>query len=316
MELFEKVKKKFFELTYKKAKLSSPSTDEQKLINELRSRIIRLSKSDTATDSKVKKGWVDYKTKIRQLILNDDPRDFINWEVVKKTMFFEPPIRELEFLQKLPDWSQWKKAMKESPIGNPKPYWAFKESSGLLIHHAYHLAQLVVKSRCSIEDMTQVVEFGGGYGSMCRLVHQLGFDRRYIIFDLPEFTALQEFFLKSVGISSEIIKNATNVGKCIVLLSDINELSKQLTNQIDNYIFIATWSISEAPTGFRKQIFNLVPNAKYYLIAYQDEFEGIDNLQYFSEFAKSKPEYFWQNDEIEALKGHYYLIGRKKSDSD
>ncbi|MBI3656026.1 MAG: hypothetical protein HY232_06350 [Acidobacteria bacterium] len=34
---------------------------------------------------------------------------------------------------------------------------------------------------------------------MCRLVHHLNFMGKYVIFDLPEFSLLQYYFLKSYG---------------------------------------------------------------------------------------------------------------------
>ncbi|GAN33374.1 MAG: hypothetical protein DYG83_06000 [Candidatus Brocadia sp. AMX2] len=317
MNFFEKAKRIFFNFTYKKTKLNPPSIDEQILISNLRSRITSLAKINTSLDLEIDSCWFNNKTQIRESILNNDPRYFTDWKVIKNTMLYEPPIEVLKFMQKLPVWSRWKEAIKESPVGNPRPYWAFKESSGTLIHHAYHLSQLLLKTSCSIENMSQILEFGAGYGSMCRLIHQLGFNGRYIIFDLPEFTALQEYFISSVGIPSKITRKTTsNIEKSIVLLSDFEELAKQLSDQMDTNFFIATWSISEIPISFRKKIFDLVPNVQYYLIGYQKKFGEISNLDYFVELTRKRTDYFWWNYEIDHLKENYYLVGRKKIDPD
>jgi hypothetical protein len=39
-----------------------------------------------------------------------------------------------------------------------------------------------------------VIEFGGGYGSLCRLFFNQQFKGQYVLFDLPPFSALQHFF--------------------------------------------------------------------------------------------------------------------------
>jgi hypothetical protein len=90
----------------------------------------------------------------------------------------------------------------ESPVGNPKPSPDYPGSSGNLIHQAYSLAQLTEIGDCRLENLSQIVEFGGGFGTMCKLVHQLGFKGRYIIFDLPECSALQEYYLNAVGLQT------------------------------------------------------------------------------------------------------------------
>ncbi|GIM47096.1 hypothetical protein DNHGIG_26450 [Collibacillus ludicampi] len=283
--------------------------DQQRLIHELRSKINQLPLAFVTTDSAADAEWIKYRNKLRQSILNDDPRDFCNWEPIRSTMFYEPDVVELQFLQGLENWDQWKTAIRESKAGNPRPYYAFNESSGNLIHHAYHLAQLIDATKCSIQNIPQVVEFGGGYGSMCRLFYQLGFKGRYIIYDLPEFSALQEYYLKSIGIQSAIKKESTNDKNCIVLLSDLNELSKQLKDQVDRYIFIATWSISETSLDFRNRIFNLVSNASYYLIAYLYQFGEVNNHDYFMNFKNTKNNYTWKHTEIDHIKNNWYLIG-------
>jgi hypothetical protein len=49
-------------------------------------------------------------------------------------------------------------------------------------------------------DTDCIIEFGGGFGSMCRLVHALGFRGQHIIFDLPPVWALQRYYLRLHGI--------------------------------------------------------------------------------------------------------------------
>ena len=40
-----------------------------------------------------------------------------------------------------------------------------------------------------------ILEIGGGYGNFCRLLMKRGFAGSYVIYDLPEFLQLQEWYL-------------------------------------------------------------------------------------------------------------------------
>jgi hypothetical protein len=71
-------------------------------------------------------------------------------------------------------------------------------SSGTLIHHAYHLHRFETVTGRFLLELQEIIEFGGGYGSMARLLARLGYRGRYHIHDLPEFAALQRFYLRMV----------------------------------------------------------------------------------------------------------------------
>ena len=81
------------------------------------------------------------------------------------------------------------------------------DSVSILIQRAAAASCTTATTSCSssaprARDLSSsgvIVEFGGGYGSMCRLLHKLGFSGQYFIYDLPEFVALQRYFLKSIG---------------------------------------------------------------------------------------------------------------------
>lgn len=309
----KRVKGNTLDRTPRRKKLGQPTLAEQKMIDELRSQVLKLPEPGTGNGSPAENAWLSNVGQLRQSILRDDPRNFLEWDVIARTMVYEPPVAELKYLQGRSDWKRWKRAILECPTGNPKPYAAFRKSSGTLIHHAYSLSLLMQKVKCTIDEMPQIVEFGGGYGSMCRLVYQLGFIGRYVIFDLPELIALQEYFLKSVGISKKISTGASP-GVCIAVVSNIKELSRQLENENGNCTFIATWSISETSEKLRSLILDIIGDAQYFLIAYQDNFGEVNNLEYFSRFAAMKKGYQWFEFEIPHLPGNRYLIGKRTAD--
>jgi hypothetical protein len=228
---------------------------------------------------------------------------------------------ELNYLKDLPDWkSRWEKALEESPVGNPTLYNDFPSSSGNLIHQAYHLAQFENKTGMDISHAKIVFEFGGGYGSMCRLVHGLNFKGRYVIFDLPPFSALQRFFLNMNGISS-ITSNAffEKTSNGVVCVSELKQLEAILSDHanIGDAVFIANWSLSESPINLRHFILPIVKPFKAFLIAYQGRFDDTDNVGFFEEWISKMKDIKWHNWKIKHLpnqlyRDNYYLMGKKR----
>jgi hypothetical protein len=79
-----------------------------------------------------------------------------------------------------------------------------------------------------LHDADCIVEFGGGFGSMCRLIGALGFRGRYVIFDLPPVLALQRYYLGLHGIEADDSGRA-DVWLCPALDLVMDRLSKGKT---------------------------------------------------------------------------------------
>ncbi|MBI4117372.1 MAG: hypothetical protein HY451_01685 [Parcubacteria group bacterium] len=196
--------------------------------------------------------WDKNRIELRESILNQSLNNFLNWKIIQKAMYHRANLKELEYLKSRSDWNIWKQAIKETKVGNPP-------DNLNLIHQAYSLSQYF-EDIGDLKKLGSIVEAGGGYGCMCRLIYNLGFKEKYTIFDFPEFLLLQDYYLKCHGLS-------------VNLTDDIKELEGEF--------LIGLWSISEMPIELRDEIFK---KFKSYLIAYQDEFEGIDNVKYFNRF--------------------------------
>jgi hypothetical protein len=55
-----------------------------------------------------------------------------------------------------------------------------------------------------VKDHEVIVEFGGGYGSMCRLIYQAGYMGSYIIYDFAHLNLIQDYYLKSTCLKLKI----------------------------------------------------------------------------------------------------------------
>jgi putative sugar O-methyltransferase len=296
-------------------KLNVINVAEKKLINELIKSFQELPENDTSNLSGAALKWANNMNRLRELMLNDDPRRFLQWDVIRNTMFVDIVsyvFRELKYLKSSKEFNAyWKNGIIESEIGSPDIYKHLARSSGNLIHHAYHLQQFVEKTGVKVNEVEFVLEFGGGYGSMCRLFKNLGFNNKYLIFDLPPFSLLQQYYLKSLGhrilTIDEFSKESTGI-LCISEFGELNSILKTVVPQKRN-LFIGTWSISETSRYLRDEVFSLLDKFNLFLIAYQSEFGGIDNIEYFKNIQKTHSHIKWHNWEIEHIRGNYYLIG-------
>jgi hypothetical protein len=129
----------------------------------------------------------------------------------------------------------------------PDTYSNNTQYSMNLIHQAYHLTQWEQATGKRIEHLNTIVEFGAGYGAMALLCRRLGFEGQYIIYDLPEFSLLQEYYLSQFGMIDKMEWNPAEKPK-------------------DADLFMALYSISEVPFEDRP---GLMVKADSYLFLYR-----------------------------------------------
>lgn len=294
-------------------KIIPPTTAEAKLISRLRNEVRSMPElkiSSSPADSE----WTRNRMKLRTAILERDPRLFLTWDVIGYTMFVgDAPyiFHELDSLKNNGLWEgRYEKGIREDSSGCPLPYSAYKKSSGNLIHHGYTLSQFEERANASVSELDLVFEFGGGYGSMCRLFHRLGFTGLYVIYDFEEFSALQRYYLRSLGLQVLDRDSPVNINKGIACISDISRIPTAL-NQVRKKLFIGTWSISETSMRYRSEFMLAMPEFEHYLLAYQKQFGEVDNRDYFEEFMHAREHLSWETWEIPHLTENYYLIGTK-----
>ena len=254
---------------------------ERRLIDELRAGCRTLREEATEGRTPNEADWATAMNRLRHLALHADPRAFLRWDVIIERMAVRhSPVTSIELaaLQARPDWeSRFRRAIRECDAGHPFRYAGWPESSEPLIQTAYTLARLETLAGRPVTEWDTVVEFGGGFGSLCRLTHQLGFRGRYVIFDLPPFTLLQRYFLRSAGVLREDSDR-------IVLTSDVSELERHVAALPPAAwsMFVACWSLSETPLALRERILPLVERIGRFAVVYQERYGEVDNADYFT----------------------------------
>lgn len=231
--------------------------------------------------------WKNIRETLRGHMASDEPvEEFLNWPEVASTMFVgnAPYTRdELEALVASPEWIRYQPALAEDKLGKPPTFDVW--TSGNLIHQCYHLMQWESETGLHVEDLTHIVEIGAGYGALCKIIRRLGFTGEYLIYDLPEFALLQEWYLGTLGLSA----------------TWASELPERI---ITPDLLIALWSLSEMKAEVQSQYSQAISPAHYLVSTLDALWEGEDNKALFKGLS-----HFLTRRDITHLPGSYYLIG-------
>lgn len=282
-------------------------------IAELRRSVAALPPLETSqVNSDTSHTWNQRRREVRRYLISRDPSAMLTWTPIVRTMTFGflPWLRaEFNALSRAAGWkTRWRDALHENRAGLPMPSHVYLPSSGTLIHHAYHLHRFTRMTGEAITDFQEIIEFGGGYGSMARLITRLGFRGRYHIHDLPEFSALQRFYLRSVR--AEVGEGETADALSRISYSSQMQDAAPTAGSRGRSLFIATWSLGETPTGLREEWLVNLARFRFFLIGFRARFEEIDNLKWFNEFAGTRPDVEWRLEPIRHRGAEqYYLFG-------
>jgi len=231
--------------------------------------------------------WTDKQRSIRQHIAERGIDDFLTWPEIVTTMFVgDAPYIPLEMATLHADgWGRWGSAMEEDDLGGPLCLPDHNWTSGSMVHQAYHLHQWEKATGIRVDSLSTIVEIGGGYGAMCKLIRRLGFTGRYIIYDLPELSFIQEWYLGKLGV-------------------DVELCSAPSLAPLDCDLLIALWSLSEMTDEQQISYLDSL-SAKYVLVAALDAPWQGQNNNYYIYNVKSN----YEKRPILHLPGNFYLLG-------
>ena len=278
-----------------------------------RDRLVRLRAEvgalhQQAVRASTTRHWEEGRRRLREAVLADDPEQLLAWPVIRDTMLVagdrHPYLAaELAALQDDAAWEQrWRPACLDE-VGAPPPLPGLPGGSGNRLHHAYQFLQLERAGAGGVQDYEHLVEFGAGYGAMCAVAHRLGFAGSCLLFDLPEWSALQRWYLVEVGLLHD---------RQVRTSSDEAVLRAEIGRADEHSLLVAMWSLSETPLELRERVLPGGDRFGGYLFGYQARFEGIDNLAWFAQFQRDRPDVVWTGGEPEAASGNRYLVGRRR----
>lgn len=253
--------------------------------NQFRHRMSQLPRPDTTLKPPF---WEAWRLNLYDWVLKNDPAEFWKCPAVYHTMCQAhwPISIEYEYMR----LDMRLSSVCQIPHFGPNDYLGLASHSMNLIHQAYHIQQWEQATGRNINQLDTIVEFGGGYGAMALLCHRLGFEGKYIIYDLPEFSLLQEYYLSQFG-----------------LLASVEWNPKRKPKDVD--LFMALYSLSEVKRHERAY---LIHKAKSYLCLYSGLWEKWDNVHWFQTVLPVMfPSLQWQHTELTHLpdQNNHYSIG-------
>jgi putative sugar O-methyltransferase len=245
------------------------------------------------------------------------PLNFLNMPLLKNSMFVTKggiwQQLQLNLLNKKIKSSLLKTYLKESIIGFPKITNFHFLTSHNSIHHLYHLALFCEKCKFVFNRRIEILEFGGGYGNMAKIIKRMSPLSTYAIIDIPQFTTLQYIYLSSVfnEDSVNLVDESQNIEKGKFNLLTYKRNLVNLFNKREIDLLIATWSLSESPKSIQNYFKRMnYFNAKYLLFAYQKNnqmFKFAENISILPNSYK-----LIYNSETKYIKDNYYLFARRK----
>ena len=162
----------------------------------------------------------------------DDPTQFLRWSTVEGTMVVGdvPHIRE-ELAVLKAEVPNWRNITKATGFGGER--LLEDDISPNLVHQAYRLHVFERRTRLKISSMRHIIEIGGGFGAMAVAAYRFGFNGVYEIYDLPEFSLLQEYYLSHIQVQTQT--RVWCIGK------------PPFIAQTGTDLLIGMWSIGEMP---------------------------------------------------------------------
>ena len=258
--------------------------------------------------------FINFRIKLKEIISNKYRlKNFLREDEIHKVMF---GLNRLTFLFELikirmdKNWKNiWSKIINEQKIGSPIPYFLYPKSSGNRIHDTFNF-KMLIDLNGKKKNFSNVIEFGGGYGSLCNLIKKIYKLDNYLIYDLPEVNALQYYYLKRLNYNVYINQIKSKKKNAIYLFSNVVKLNKFIENsKLNNYMFISNWGFSEVPISLRKKFYLIINKSKFTYLAFQENFEKINNLNLFLKVLVNRKNSIKKFNRL--FENHYYLLSKK-----
>jgi len=255
--------------------------------------------------------WKNYNAKLENVFLPYPPFLFLKDPIIRSTMFVTRGGKflreELTFLEKKISKKKLKSLLQEDYVGDPLLSNSTYLTSHNNIHNLYHLIRFLDKTKCSLNQIDTICEWGGGYGNLAKIFKRLkSTPSTYIIFDTPLFSCIQWLYLATIlgKQSVNLLQNpedtihAEKINLISICFLDYHKISANL--------FISTWGLSDSSKHSQDYVITHEWfNSKHILLAYQDSNNNFPDADRVGKFAANIGAVI---EDIEFLPGHHYAF--------
>lgn len=255
--------------------------------------------------------WRDYNKKLEEALLPYPPFSFLHEPLIMMNMFVSAGGKRLkyqvDFLEKTFPVGELKRVLLEDYIGKPLILSAKYLSSHNSIHHLSHVARFLKTTKCDLDKINTIFEWGGGYGCMAKIISRLA--QRpftYILVDTPLLSCVQWLYLSVIFGEKNV--NLLLGPKDNIKARKFNIISTGLieTQKIKTDLFISTWGLSESPKNFQDYITKKNWfGAKHMLIAFQKANRTLPHADRLGDLARKKGAIV---EDVPFLRGSHYAF--------
>jgi hypothetical protein len=199
--------------------------------------------------------WEEFNARLEGRLLPRPGWRFLRDSTIKRTMFVDARgawlASQASYLLARVGLGELSRALPDPGVGDPPLAWARFRASHNSVHHLTHLERYREATGFDAARAGSIVEWGGGYGNLARMVWRLAEVRgvarpTYTIIDTPLLCALQRLYLASVfGADRVRVLGDAGAG---VAEGCFNIVPVGLVESVRprGEIFISTWALSES----------------------------------------------------------------------
>lgn len=195
--------------------------------------------------------WENQNAKLERALLPYPPFSFLEDAVISFTMFMTAGGKwlreEVAFLERTIPGKRLYRLLEEDYVGDPLLLNSRYLTSHNSIHHLYHLVRFAERTRCDLDGVDTVLEWGGGYGNMAKILRRLkSTPFTYVIIDTPILCCLQWLYLSAIFGGGEI--NLIQRREEEIRPGKINLIPVCFVDcyEVIPDLFISTWALSES----------------------------------------------------------------------
>ncbi|MFI9011585.1 hypothetical protein ACIGNX_30550 [Actinosynnema sp. NPDC053489] len=205
----------------------------------------------------VRPDWAQRNAELERDLLDVPPRDFLRHPAIAYQMFVNERVLpfELPYVRsRLAD----ERLLAEPPVGDPPvvrvPGTDVVTSSNT-VHQLFHLLRYQETTGRRIDEADTVVEWGGGFGALLRLLVALhGGSPTCVVFDTPIFSAVQWLYLSAVLGEDRVVLHDSAPVRPVPGRVNLVPIGLVGATEVDADLFISNWALNESLPAARRDV--------------------------------------------------------------
>lgn len=204
--------------------------------------------------------WERTNAHLERILLPRPPFDFLNDATVVATMFQdmaeEAVARQIAALESELGPARLAEVVEEDHVGAPPLRIRRYNTSSASVRHLDLIIRYMRATACSLADLSMILEWGGGYGDLAKVVARLkaGAPLTYVIIDTPLMACLQWIYLGTIfGPERVHLLGSPNDP---ILSGRFNLVNVAFVDhlRVSPDLFISTWALSESSAHAQRYV--------------------------------------------------------------